>query len=71
MGGSFVILIIPRSWSKVESQVTSQVVRAIERYSAIAEDFVTTCFLAFKEMGDEPRKMQYPLVDRLVTPQLF
>lgn len=61
---------MPRSFNKALNQVTSQVVNAIARYSASAEDRATTgYFLAFQETGEEPRKMQNPVVERRVVAQ--
>jgi len=52
------------------SQVISELVVAMARYSAFAEDRDTTdCFLDFQEIKDEPRNMQNPETERLVSGQ--
>jgi hypothetical protein len=39
----------------------------MEWYSASADDLeTTTCFLLFHDMSDLPRKIQYPVIERLV-----
>lgn len=46
----------------------SLVVVAMARYSASAEERDTTvCFFDLQEIGDDPRKMIYPVVDRRVV----
>jgi hypothetical protein len=43
-----------KSWNKVRSQIISQAVVAIERYSTSAEERETVvCFLIFQEMGEQ------------------
>lgn len=43
---------------------------AIARYSASVDDLETLlCFLDFHEISEFPRKMQYPVTDRLVVRQ--
>ncbi len=40
----------------------------MERYSASADDReIVGCFLDFQEMSEAPRKMQKPVVERLVS----
>ena len=54
------------SWSSCFIHTSSQVVRAIARYSASALDLATTfCFLLFQEMRFPPMRTQYPEVDLL------
>lgn len=61
----------PRSLSREVKQVTSHAVNAIVRYSTSADDLTTTvCFYSFHEMGEEPKSMQYPVVERRVVGQL-
>lgn len=68
VGGMF---LSPRSLRRAVNQVTSHVVKAMDLYSVSAEDLATTlCFFAFHEMGESPRNMQYPDVDRRVIGQL-
>ncbi|CAL9026970.1 unnamed protein product, partial [Prunus brigantina] len=56
-----------RSCKRYRNQVSSQLVAAIEWYSAYADDLETvTCFLLFNDMSDLPRKIQYPITKRLV-----
>ncbi|KAK9100546.1 hypothetical protein Scep_023976 [Stephania cephalantha] len=48
----------------------SHVVVAIARYSASADERATTdCFFERQEIGEEPRNMMHPVVDRLVEGQ--
>jgi len=64
-GVRFLIL---RSCNKARSQIISQQVVAIARYSASAEERATTdCFFTFQEIGEEPSSMQKPVVDFLIT----
>ena len=59
---------IPISRRMKESQASTAVVDAIARYSASALDQATMgCFLALHEMQLEPKKVQYPVVERLVV----
>lgn len=59
------------SFNRDDNHVTSQHVRAIARYSASAVDRATTdYFFVFQEMGDEPKRTQYHVVDFLVIGQL-
>lgn len=61
----------PISFNNDDSHVTSQQVWAIARYSASAVERATTdCFLVFQEIGEEPRRTQYHVVDFLVVGQL-
>jgi hypothetical protein len=54
------------SQNNVLIQYISAVVRHIERYSAsVLERETTCCFLADHEMRLEPRKIPYPVVERL------
>uniref|UniRef100_A0A7C9D5U8 Uncharacterized protein n=1 Tax=Opuntia streptacantha TaxID=393608 RepID=A0A7C9D5U8_OPUST len=63
--------VIPRSLNNVSNQTISQHVVAIARYSASAEERATTvCFLTFQDIGEWPSKMQKPVVDFLLSPQL-
>jgi hypothetical protein len=49
----------------------SQVALAIALYSASAEERETTlCFFVFQEIMLEPKKMQYPVVERRVVGKL-
>ncbi|KAM2775497.1 hypothetical protein COP1_020241 [Malus domestica] len=52
------------------NHVTSQQVVAMERYSASALECDTVvCFLVFQDTGACPSKMQYPVIDLLVSLQ--
>ena len=52
------------SWNKVSSQANSTAVEAKARYSASMEDRETVgCFFEDQDMGLEPRKTNYPVVD--------
>ena len=51
--------------------MSSHVVRAIARYSALALDLATTCcFLLFQDIRLLPMKTQYPAVERLSVGEL-
>lgn len=59
-----------RSLSKRNNQVISATTHRMDRYSASAEDKETkACFLYFEEIGEEPKVMKYPLINRRVTGQ--
>ncbi|WZY67764.1 hypothetical protein YC2023_000004 [Brassica napus] len=56
------------SLKKFESQNSSSTAAAILRYSASAVDLETvSCFLERQLMSEEPKKIQYPDVERLVS----
>ena len=55
---------IPKSANKHRSHTISEVVVANARSSASVLDRDTTaCFLDFHARGDEPRRMQYPMME--------
>ena len=50
------------------NQVISQQVDAIALYSASAEEQDTVvCFFVFQDIGELPRSMQYPMIERRVS----
>lgn len=50
--------------------MSSQLVKAMARYSASAEERETVvCFFDFHEINESPRKMQKPVTDLLVSAQ--
>lgn len=50
--------------------MTSFTPKPIARYSDSAEDMETVgCFLDFQDISDEPKNIQYPVVDRLLSLQ--
>jgi hypothetical protein len=57
-----------KSCNKYLSQVSSQTVLAIERYSASAEERETTlCFLERHKIGLVPKKVTKQVTERLVV----
>ena len=57
-----------KSWSKANSQVSSQVAMDIALYSASADERETTvCFFDLQEINESPRKMQKPIIDLCVS----
>lgn len=59
-----------RSVRRKLNQVISELVMAMARYSASADERETTdCFFDFQEIKDEPRNMQKPETERLVSGQ--
>jgi hypothetical protein len=57
-----------RSANSCFNQVISQQVEAIALYSASAEERDTiVCFFVFQDIGELPRSMQYPVIERRVS----
>ena len=56
---------IPKSANNHRSHTISEVVVASARSSAsILEQDIATCFLDFHAIGEEPRRIQYPVMER-------
>ena len=56
---------IPKSANNHRNHTISEVVAANARSSAFVPDRDTSaCFLDFHARGDEPRRMQYPVMER-------
>jgi hypothetical protein len=62
--------LIFKSFIRYSNQINSQVAVDNALYSASEDDLETvTCFFAFHETREEPKKKQYPEVDLLVSKQ--
>ena len=61
----------PKSLNKASNHTISYHVVAMALYSTSAEKRATTvCFFTFQELGELPSKIQKPVGDFLLSPQL-
>ena len=64
-------LLMPSSWSNLTIHVTSEAACAIALYSASEELLETVpCFFDFQLMGEDPKRIKYPITDLLEVGKL-